>query len=315
MDISAARVLVAGDANPDLVLRGDVRPRFGQAEQLLADASILIGGSAAITGHGFARLGRPVSIVAAIGRDLYGAQVCDELARAGVDVRPIIERTGVATGLTVVLSDGGDRAILTYPGAMPTLTAAEVAAVAADLSDLAHVHFASYFLMPSLAAELPNLLAALRKRGLTTSLDTNADPANEWVGLATALPHLDVLLPNRSEVSALGGDRNPHVAAARLAASGPLVVVKNGADGATAVDRAGNTTVVSAMPVTTVDTTGAGDTFDAAFLDGWLNGLSLPECLERAALAGAFCVAAVGGTAGQPTRDDLIPDKIPREHR
>ena len=65
----AAQVLVVGDANPDLVLRGDVVPRFGQAEQLLDDASLVIGGSAAITAHGLARLGRPVSLLAAVGDD------------------------------------------------------------------------------------------------------------------------------------------------------------------------------------------------------------------------------------------------------
>ena len=65
-------VLVVGDVNPDLILRGDVVPRFGQAEQLLTDAILTIGGSAAIAAHGLARLGRPVSLVAAVGDDAFG---------------------------------------------------------------------------------------------------------------------------------------------------------------------------------------------------------------------------------------------------
>src|ERR1700750_928964 len=94
-----ARVLVVGDLNPDLVLPGDVVPRFGQAEQLLDQATLLIGGSAGITAHGFARLGRPVSLVAAVGSDVFGRQVCDELVGAGVDVEPVLRRADQSTGL------------------------------------------------------------------------------------------------------------------------------------------------------------------------------------------------------------------------
>ena len=60
-------VLVVGDANPDLILRGDVVPRFGQAEQLLDGADLVIGGSGGIVAHGLARLGRSTRLVAAIG--------------------------------------------------------------------------------------------------------------------------------------------------------------------------------------------------------------------------------------------------------
>src|SRR5215470_9171173 len=116
-------VLVVGDANPDLVLRGDVVPRFGQAEQLLAGADLLIGGSAAITAHGFARLGRPTALVAAVGSDALARPVLDGLAAAGVRLDHIVVRTDQPTGLTVVLSRSADRAILTHPGAIPTLTA------------------------------------------------------------------------------------------------------------------------------------------------------------------------------------------------
>src|SRR4051812_6960303 len=122
-------VLVVGDANPDLVLRGDVVPRFGQAEQLLAAAELVLGGSAAITAHGLARLGRPTTLLAALGSDAFGDRVVETLAAAGVDTGALLRRTDVGTGLSVVLSpEVGERAILTLPGAIPTLTAAEVEA-------------------------------------------------------------------------------------------------------------------------------------------------------------------------------------------
>ena len=310
------RVLVVGDANPDLVLRGDVVPRFGQAEQLLDDASLVIGGSAAITAHAFARLGRPVSLAATTGADDFGGFMRTRLAAAGIDVDPLLVRPDTPTGLSVILSRGDDRAILTLAGTIPTLTAADVRAALDALrpGGLRHLHVSSFFLQPALAAGLPALLAAARDAGLTTSLDTNDDPAGTWRGLAAVLPHVDVLLPNRAEAVSLAHHTagpehrhrtDPRHAAAALAAAGPLVVVKDGAGGAFAVTPGGDHLAAAGVAATVVDTTGAGDTFDAAFLDTWLDGHPLPACLRRAVRAGARSVASPGGTAGQPTAEDL----------
>jgi ribokinase len=306
---AAARVLVVGDANPDLVLRGDVIPRFGQAEQLLDAADLVIGGSAAIVAHGLARLGRPVSLLAAVGADVFGATQRDLLSAAGVDTGPLAERATEPTGITVVLSRGDDRAILTLPGAIPTLTAAEVSAAIAAVPDLRHVHVASLYLHPGLIETLTPVLADVRAAGRTVSLDTNDDPAGTWRGIDDLLPQVDVLLPNGREAVALAGagaDAGDAIDAARkLAAGGPLVVVKLGADGAVAVGRDGTLARTGGVPAQVVDTTGAGDTFDAAFLDAWLADTELAVCLARGVHAGARAVAAAGGTAGQPTASEL----------
>jgi ribokinase len=303
-----SRVVVVGDANPDLLLRGDVVPTFGQREQLLDAADLVIGGSAAIVAHAFARLGRPVGLLAAIGADALGAGQRDELAAAGVDTGSLLVRADVATGVTVVFSHGEDRAILTYPGAIPTLTRDEVEA-ALRAAAPCHVHIAALYLQPTLLAELPAVLPAARAAGCTVSLDTNDDPAGTWRGMADLLPHVDVLLPNRTEVLALAGGRHddPRLAAAALAAFGPLVVVKDGAAGAFAVAADGTTASVPGLEVAVVDSTGAGDTFDAAFLDAWLDAVPVEDCLARAVQAGAHAVGAVGGTAGQPTRAAPTP--------
>jgi len=191
---------------------------------------------------------------------------------------------------------------------MAALRADDVAAAAAR-TGAAHVHVASLFLLPELADGLPSVLAALRARGVTTSLDTNWDPAERWRGVAECLPHLDVLLPNAAEAVALASAAgepagDPAAAARALAARGPVVAVKDGAAGAFAVRGA---ELVRAAPprVAVVDTTGAGDSFDAGFLAAWTAGQGLEECVRRGAAAGALSTRAAGGTAAQATAQEL----------
>jgi ribokinase len=299
-----SRVLVVGDANPDLVLSGDVVPRFGQEEQLLDDASLVIGGSAAITAHGLTRLGRPASLLAAVGDDALGTDLRNRLDAAGLDVSEVRVRPGRSTGMSVLLSRGDDRAVLTHLGVIDSLQASDVV-TALDPETVQHLHVASLFLQPGLAAELPDVLRTARDRGITTSLDTNDDPRGRWEGVDALLPVVDVLLPNRREAVALGKDEDARRAAVALASRGPLVVVKDGADGAFAVAPDHEVIACGGVSREPVDTTGAGDTFDAAFLDGWLAGCPLTDVLRRAVVAGALSVAAAGGTTGQPTREEL----------
>lgn len=310
-DVRGSRVpvLVAGDANLDLVLTGDVVPRFGQAEQLLDRGDLVLGGSAGIVAHGLARLGVPVRFVARVGDDVFGRITLEALQTAGVDVSPVDVDDAVPTGLSVILSTPDDRAILTVTGTIPTLTGACVVAAAAGAG---HLHVASYFLQPGLAAELPAVFAGLRARGLTTSLDTNWDPAEQWTGLADVLPHLDLLFPNLVELRSLGralgspGDADDESTAHFLAELGPRVVVKAGADGAWSVAADGVVTRVAGVGVDVVDTTGAGDSFDAGYLAALAAGVGDESVrLTWATTTGSLSTRAVGGTGAQPTRAEL----------
>src|SRR3954447_23811921 len=202
------RVLLVGDANPDLVLRGDVVPRFGQTEQLLTGADLVLGGSGAIVAHGLARLGRSVRLGAATGDDAFGRLTRGWLDDAGVEAPLLPPPSGVGTGATVVLSRGddpADRAMLTFPGAIAELSTEQVRAAVDDAfaEGVRHLHVASYFLVPAVARLLPDVLARARAHGVTSSLDTNDDPARRWSGVDALLEHLDLLLPNRDEVLAL----------------------------------------------------------------------------------------------------------------
>jgi sugar/nucleoside kinase (ribokinase family) len=310
------RVLVAGDANLDLVLRGDVVPRFGQAEQLLDGADLVLGSSAGICAAGLARLGVDTALVARVGADVFGDRTRELLGLAGVDTSAV-GVTDEPTGVSVILSAPDDRAILTLTGALASLTADEVLAalggVGAGGTPATHLHVASFFLVPGLASELPGVLARARERGATTSLDTNWDPAERWEGIAECLPHLDALLPNAQEALALAralGDDPADAAAAAvlLARRGPVVVVKDGADGGFAASPDGSVVRAPGLVLDVVDTTGAGDSFDAGFLAAWLDHRPLVEAVRWAAVAGSLSTRGAGGTGGQATRAEVVAE-------
>ncbi|MGQ7296143.1 carbohydrate kinase family protein [Quadrisphaera sp. KR29] len=291
-------VLVVGDANADLVLRGDVVPRFGQAEQLLEAADVVLGGSAAIVAHGLARLGVPVRLAAVVGDDAFGEATTTALRAAGVDTSGVRVQPGGATGLSVVLAPahtGGDRAILTLPGTVPALRPDDV-----EVRDATWVHSASPFLMPAFTEHLAAVLASARAAGARTSLDTNWDPAERWTAVGEALRHVDVLMPNRSELAALR-------ASGALAHAGRLrVVLKDGAAGGRSSGPDGPDVAAPGLAVDVVDTTGAGDSFDAGYLAAVSHGVrDEAERVRWAAVAGSLSTRAAGGTAAQPDLAEL----------
>ena len=200
-DPRAFDLLVIGDCNPDvLAIGGDVTPAFDQQEKLVGSMALVVGGSASITAIAAARLGLRVALVAAIGDDAAGNFMLAELTRAGVDTGGVAVRAQLPTGMTIALSRGDDRAILTAEGAISTLTSADVPADM--LSRARHVHVSSYFLLErSLGPGLAALLAAAKAAGATTSLDTNWDPAGTWGAgfFPDVLAQTDLLLPNEAE--------------------------------------------------------------------------------------------------------------------
>ena len=296
-------LVVVGDCNPDLVITGsDVSPAFGQAEKLVDGMSLMIGGSAAITAVAAARLGLRVALIAAVGDDPAGELMLSLLAKEGVDVSSVLIRTGLPTGMTTVLSTGADRAILTAVGAMTSLTAASVPPLPTR-----HLHVSSYFLLErSLGPGLAGLLAAARGRGVVTSVDTNYDPSGWWGDhlLRAALAETDVFLPNEAEALGISGSRDVRGAAAALAGPGG-VVIKLGARGALCGRDGPLVSVPEAKPV---DTTGAGDCFNAGLIAGLLDGLDLPHAAALGCAVGALSTAAVGGTGAavdRPTAEAL----------
>jgi sugar/nucleoside kinase (ribokinase family) len=304
--LSRPDLVIIGDCNPDVLVRGpDVTPAFGQQEKLVDQISLVTGGSAAITAVAAARLGVSVALVAVVGADPAGTFMLDQLTREGVDVSAVLVREGTPTGMTVALSRGSDRAILTALGTIAALTAADVPP--GLLARARHVHVSSYFLLAdSLGPGLAALLATARAAGATTSLDTNWDPSGRWRDsqLAAVLAQADVLLPNEAEALALTGAGSPRAAAAALTAAGPeaaRVFMKLGERGVLCADGS-LLQRVRLPPVTPVDTTGAGDCFNAGLIAGLLSGLPAAGAAALGCAAGALSTGGLGGTASAPSR-------------
>lgn len=292
-------VLVLGEINVDLILGADeITPVFGQ-ELLVDDATLTMGSSSVIFACGAARLGLRVGFVGVAGDDQFGHFMLQEMAVRGVNVSPVVVDPTLKTGITVSLSTPDDRAMLTFPGSIAALTPAQVDR---DLFGRArHVHVSSYFLQTGLQKGLPDLLEQARTQGLTVSLDTGWDPSEGWNGgLGETLAHANVFLPNEIEARAISGEENVARALATLATWVPTVAIKLGAEGAIA-QRGEETVRAAPPPVQVADTTGAGDSFNAGFVTGYLAGWSLERTLRLACACGSLAAQEPGGTNGQPT--------------
>jgi len=292
-------VVAVGDLNADLILAGDVTPVFGQVEKLIDDATLTMGGSTSIFACGAARLGLRVAFIGKVGRDPIGDYLLDTLQARGVDTAGVRRDECVKTGLTAVLSRGVDRAMLTYLGTLGILASGDV-----DWSIVQrarHLHLGSYYMLDTLRPAVPHLFAQARGCGLTVSLDTNYDPTEQWDGgIDGVLAHVDIFLPNEIEGKAIGRGATWQEGLDRLAVQVPCVALKRGGDGAIA-RRGAEIAVAQPLAVTVVDTTGAGDSFNAGFVYGSLAGWPLQRTVDFAAACGSASTRAAGGIESQPT--------------
>jgi sugar/nucleoside kinase (ribokinase family) len=299
-------LLVVGDLNVDLILEGDVTPAFGQTEKIIDNATLALGSSAAIFACGTARLGLRVAFVSKVGDDEYGHFVIRQLQAHGIQTEGIVVDPAIKTGLGVILSRGDDRAILTYPGSIAAFCYDDI-----DLSLLAqarHLHLGAYFLLDGLKPDAPRLFQEARQQGLTTSLDTNYDPAGTWDGgLADLWPYVDIFLPNEAELFAITGLSDLESALAIMTEQVELIAVKLGARGAVARRRHETRLVrAEALSVAVVDTTGAGDTFDAGLIYGHLVGWDLARSLRLGCICGSLSTRAAGDITAQPTLAEAL---------
>jgi sugar/nucleoside kinase (ribokinase family) len=296
-------ILVAGEINPDLILTGNVEPEFGQVEKVIDSAALTVGSSSSIFACGAARLGLKVAFAGICGDDVFGRFMLEAMQERGIDTSAVVVRPDQSTGISVILNRSPDRAILTYPGLIPALQASDIPDTI--LRRARHLHVASYFLQTKLRPDLPAFFRLAHSSGLTTSLDTNYDPFGEWKGLEELLSLTDVFLPNETEALAITQADTVEGAARQLAQTARMAVVKRGAAGALSYE-ADTITRSASIPIDVVDSVGAGDSFDAGFLFGFLHNWQLERSLRMACVCGALSMRKPGGTVGQPTLEEAL---------
>ena len=290
-------VVVAGEINPDLILElPSPEVRFDQQEVLIERARLTIGSSNAIFACGAARLGLKVAMVGVIGEDVFGDFMAAELTRRGVDVSHAVRSRTVSTGYSVILNHKNRRSILTVMGAINALKVTDIPE--ALIRSTRHLHIASYFLQTNLQPHLQELFKKARRAGASTSLDTNWDPAEKWQGVQDLLGETTLFFPNENEAQSIAKTKDTEAAARSLAAAGPIVALKRGGEGAI-VCTGKETFSVPPLKVAVADTVGAGDSFDAGFVYGFLQGWSHEQSLRLAAVCGSLSTRKHGGTEAQ----------------
>jgi sugar/nucleoside kinase (ribokinase family) len=251
-----------------------------------------------------AGLGAQVGFMGKVGDDENGRFMLDQLRELAIDTSGVRVDPAVQTGITISLTYPREKAQVTFPGSITAYRADEVDLEGFPRYD--HLHTASMFLQTGLRPGLPALLRQAKALGLSTSLDPGWDPAAQWGDdLYLTLEHVDILFLNEHEAKAIAEQPSAEAALRVLARHVPLAVCKLGPDGAL-MAAGGELAWAPAHDVRVVDTTGAGDSFDAGFIyRRVVEGGTEADSLSFANACGAIAVMRVGGASSVPSAAEV----------
>ncbi len=292
-------ILVYGPLFCDLIFTAlPHMPELGK-EVFAEEFTVSVGGSA-IVASALHRLEAKVGLIADLGIDSMSRVVGDVLDDLGIDRRLVRIHDYPLPQVTVALSFPQDRAFVTrlvrpdHPRDMRELLAANPAR---------HIHVCGFLALE----ETPDIVDLAHEAGLTVSLDLGwDDKALREPSLLETISKVDIFMPSQNELCMVTQSDDSEDALARALAAIPdgIVVMKDGCHGATACQH-GKCEHVDALPVRSVDPTGAGDCFDAGFLFAFLNGYSLYDCLRYGNACGGLATTASGGAVAAPTLQEI----------
>ncbi len=331
---------IVGDAFVDVVVGGVVRlPEWGADALTEEPIQFTPGGSATNTTLQLAALlqllPQPAAdpqlvLHTALGQDFFGSFMRSKIAQAvggndrllRVSTAPSSSATKQSTGVCVCLSGAADRAFITHRGVVATFDRPQLDVPLLLESQV--VHIAGFYNCPSLWPALPALLRDCQAKGIVTSLSPQYDASEAWGGLQDILPHLDIFIPN--ELEALAISRQPDVPSATRFFVGcgiKHVVVTLGPKGAYALVENGTRELRQACPIKqVVDTTGAGDAFNAGLLYSLVGELMMDRrggeeeeekevgawqaALRWGVAMGAHSVTKVGASAPPHGKEEIL---------
>lgn len=254
------------------------------------------GGGASNTAVALSRMGVRVSVIGRVGVDNLGDYLLDSLAREEVSTDLISRDPKLGTSATMVMVDpGGERRFVHYVGANGGLTSKQVGDDLLSKSSILHIAYA--FVLPGLdGLPMAELLRKAREAGVITVLDTAWDVQARWLDLlAPCLPAADYFVPNLAEARAITGLSDPYEVAQELIELGANnVILKMSKEGSFFMDRSRAHFLCPAYEVEAVDSTGAGDAFDAGLITGIWHGWPIEQTIKFANAIGAICASGYG---------------------
>jgi sugar/nucleoside kinase (ribokinase family) len=288
------RVLCLGRTYCDIIFTGLADMPILGRERFAETVTIAAGGGAFITAAHLAALGRPVSLVTRLGTDLLSRGLADELAAPGLDLSFVETAIDAGPQPTVALVMGDERAFVSRRAGSSRPSSLERALTSPGVG---HLHIAEFATL----SDNPGLVAQAHARGLTVSLDPSWDDnlIRKDDAFFRTCAGIDVFFPNRQEGEALTGEAEPEAALSRLRDHFPLVVLKLGERGAVAATETESLSA-PAPAITAIDTTGAGDAFNAGFLHAWLDKGDVRQALAAGIDCGSLAVQSIGGAPRSP---------------
>lgn len=277
--------------------------------QLLDELQLQVGGCAANTAIGLAKLGVDAAIIGKTGHDGFGEFIRSSLKLQGVDINQLrVDHSAQTSASVVTISNDGERSILHCLGANAKFGFDDICLETVRNAKILFI--AGTFLMPEFDGDgMIKLLKEVKNNGVLCCLDTAWDSTGQWMNkIGGVLPYLDWFMPSLEEARELAGKDSPSEIAEVFMKKGVKnVVIKLGADGCYVCPRNGMCFTVPAYKVSrVVDTSGAGDAFCAGFLAGLLNKWDLKQCAELANAVAAHCVMSIGTTTGIKSMSSII---------
>ncbi len=306
-------VFIYGDVNVDIVIPGvEHFPLPGQ-EDVVDAMNTYVGGGAALFALGLGKLGLNPVFQGTVGDDCYGKFIWEEFRKTNTDCSLLRFSKSGHTGITLSFTNKKERSFLTCRG-----TNSEIDLDSVNLKQVqkaGHIHVTGYAGSSNHLKYL-NLLKNVKEiKGITISLDVGWDDTDEWYpGIYELFPYIDVLFMNETEAVHYGKKINAGEAAEDFSGYCKCAVVKLGKKGALACS-GGKVSQADSYQVAAVDTTGAGDAFNAGFIYGFLKEKDITECLKFGNGCGALSVTKLGGNTGFPAEDELLEFIKEREER
>lgn len=293
-------VIVVGNYSLDLIFTGlPGLPQLGK--ELVGTGFEMIPGEAYNSAVAMSRLGVKVGWAADFGNDTFSLFALGRAQAEGLDESLFVHHGVPMRRVSVAASFPEDRAFITYYDPEPRIPAA--------LKALATSSARALYVPGFYAGDLLETgLALARARRMKVLMDGNsaADVRLENPAVRKAVQNLDVLLPNASEACKMANTGALSRALRQLGELCPLVVIKDGPRGAHAIQD-GQVIHSPAISVTPVETTGAGDCFNAGFIKAWLDGLPLEQCLRWGNVVGGLSTLGYGGTGYVIHPQDVQP--------